>query len=75
MGADFQMLQHKDTLLSEQLPDSAHLSGLSVDCGQDVFIGQMINATGNTGSSSGSHLHFEVCYNDMPQDSSYTVEL
>lgn len=53
----------------------AHLSGVSVGCGQDVSAGQVIGATGNTGNSSGPHLHFEVRYNDIPQDPSYVVAL
>ena len=43
--------------------------------GQDVSAGQVIGASGNTGNSSDPHLHFEVCYNDVPQGPSYTVAL
>jgi len=38
----------------------AHLSALNVVCGQSVGQGDVIGAIGNTGNSSGSHLHFEI---------------
>ena len=53
----------------------AHLSAVNVRCGQDVSAGQLIGASGNTGNSSGPHLHFEVRYNDTPQDPALTVAL
>jgi murein DD-endopeptidase MepM/ murein hydrolase activator NlpD len=40
----------------------AHLSAVSVGCGQSVFQGGTIGAVGNTGNSYGAHLHFEMVY-------------
>ena len=41
----------------------AHMERLSVRTGQSVTHGDVIGTTGNTGSSSGSHLHIECLYN------------
>jgi LysM repeat protein len=40
-----------------------HLSQWNVTCGQSVFQGNLIGLAGNTGRSSGAHLHFELRYN------------
>ncbi|MCA9909105.1 MAG: M23 family metallopeptidase [Anaerolineae bacterium] len=45
-----------------------HLSDFNVACGQSVSPGQVIAFSGNSGNSSGPHLHFEIRYNDIVQD-------
>lgn len=41
----------------------AHMDTLSVSAGQTITHGTVIGTTGNTGSSTGSHLHIECMYN------------
>lgn len=43
-----------------------HLSGFNCRTGQKVKAGQVIGYTGNTGRSSGPHLHFEIRINGSP---------
>jgi murein DD-endopeptidase MepM/ murein hydrolase activator NlpD len=41
------------------------LSAVAVGCGQSVYQGGYIGALGNTGNSSGAHLHFELSINGV----------
>ena len=52
----------------------AHCSSLSVRAGQEVKRGDVIAAVGNTGNSTGAHLHLEVTHNSQYLNPYYYVD-
>ncbi len=58
------LVQHADGVQTRY----GHLSVIAVRPGQAVAAGQGIGAVGDTGVSTGSHLHFEVVVDGVPVD-------
>ena len=63
-------IQHEDGWISRY----GHLSAYGVKVGDKVYQGQYIGAVGNTGRSTGPHLHFEIRHNDVFVDPDTKVE-
>jgi murein DD-endopeptidase MepM/ murein hydrolase activator NlpD len=46
----------------------AHLNSIYVRAGENVARGQHVGSLGNTGNSTGPHLHFEIRYQGVPRN-------
>lgn len=57
-------IDHGDGLISLY----GHMSTLQVEVGDQVTAGQVIGRSGNTGFSTGPHLHLEMRQNGVPRD-------
>ena len=55
------LLRHSDSMETRY----AHMSELYVKQGENVERGQTLGLSGNTGDSTGPHLHFEVIRNGV----------
>ena len=61
---NYVMIEHRDRLVTLY----AHLEKVQVKEGQKVTKGTVLGFSGNTGSSFGAHLHFEIrLYKEIPQ--------
>ena len=58
------VIDHTDSLQSLY----AHLSKTFVKIGDTIYVGQPIGKVGSTGRSTGSHLHYEIIYQDKRID-------
>lgn len=57
-------IDHGNGLISRY----AHNSKLNVREGDKIIAGQVISLLGNSGRSTGAHLHFEIRYKNVPQN-------
>lgn len=53
----------------------AHLRDVAVQDGDRVEAGATIGAMGSTGRSTGTHLHYEILFNDTPLDPARFIEV
>jgi len=50
----------------------AHLDTIQVDLNDKIEIGQVIGTVGNSGMSTGTHLHYEIWIDENPIDPIFT---
>lgn len=61
-AGNFIILQHEGNFLTKYY----HLSSIDVNTNEKVRAGQLIGKVGNTGKSTGPHLHYEVLKDNVP---------
>ncbi|WP_375320715.1 peptidoglycan DD-metalloendopeptidase family protein [Aliivibrio logei] len=62
IAGNYIVIQHDNSIKTRYL----HLNNRMVNKGDVVYKGQKIGLTGNTGRTTGPHLHFEYLKNDIP---------
>jgi murein DD-endopeptidase MepM/ murein hydrolase activator NlpD len=62
------MINHGYWKGSSLMSSYNHMSSFAVGAGQNVAQGQLVGYSGNTGTSAGCHLHFEVYVNGATTD-------
>jgi murein DD-endopeptidase MepM/ murein hydrolase activator NlpD len=63
------VIRHRDGLETVY----AHLSRIKVKTGDKISSGTLVGLGGNSGRSSGSHLHFEIRYKGVPLNPSHFI--
>ncbi len=64
IGGNYIIMDHESGMSTYY----GHLSHILVESGQTVNAGDHIALSGNTGKSTGPHLHFEITHNGKPVD-------
>lgn len=64
INGNFVTLEHGRNLCTKY----CHLSGICVSTGNEILCGDVVGLSGNTGRSTGSHLHFEVIFSGVKID-------
>ncbi len=65
------IVKHSETLTTRY----AHCSKVLANVGDRVAKGQIIALVGDTGNTTGPHLHFEICVSSEPIDPQWLFEL
>lgn len=64
LAGNFITIKHNNGITTRYL----HLNDRYVNKGDHVYKGEIIGKTGNSGRTTGPHLHFEYIVNNIPQD-------
>lgn len=64
IGGYYIVIEHEQQICTYY----GHLSQILVEVGQSIHAGDCIGLSGNTGKTTGPHLHFEIAQNGIPVD-------